>query len=65
MPTYLSGTCIYIYIFTSGETGSERLRNLLTVTQQRKTAGLPKGKGKPCVTEQGSGQGAVRQGAGE
>ena len=35
---------------------------MLKVTQQRKTAGLPKGKGKPCVTEQGSGQGAVRQG---
>lgn len=47
---------------TSGETGSERLKNLLKVTQQRKTADLPKGKEKLSVTEQDSGQGAIHQG---
>ena len=47
---------------TSGETGSERLKNLLKVTQQRRTADLPKGKEKLSVTEQDSGQGAIHQG---
>ena len=35
---------------------------MLKVTQQKKTANLPKGKKKLSVTKQDSGQGAIHQG---